>query len=382
MKLICTQENLNKGLSIVSHIANKNANLPILGNVLIKAENKTIKLSTTDLEMGINCIIRGKVKEEGNFTVQAKLLKDYTSLLPKEQVDIELEKQNLSLKCKNFKTKIKGISEEDFPLIPKIEKEDGALCKTEKLKKAIQQVIFAVDLSGTRPEMSGVLFKFDTQKKELILAATDSYRLAEKTITLEKSPQEDKKAIVPVKTLQELLRILTEDLEASEIEIYLSENQVLFSINGIEVISRLVDSEYPDYKQIIPIDFKTKVTLEVESIIKVVKSISLFCRQGINDIYFELKYLKKKAKEKNNLVSGEMMINAVSSQVGENTSRFPVEFLGEENNIIFNWRYLLDGLSNIDSQSVILEIVDKNSPGILRPKDKKDYIYIIMPIRQ
>ena len=244
MKISCTQENLNQGLFVVSHIASKNTALPILNNILIQAKEGAIALSSTNLEIGVSCVIRGKVESEGEFTIQSRLLADYISLLPKERVDLKTDdnSQVLEVVCKNNSTKIKGQPAVDFPLIPQIDHKNPYVLGSQDLRQAISQVIFAVSVSETRPEINGVLFNFNGDK--LILAATDSYRLAEKTVNLnKKSSSVPQKIIIPTRTLQELQRILgsfkdpASISEIEEVEIYLAENQILFVLGNIELIS-------------------------------------------------------------------------------------------------------------------------------------------------
>lgn len=367
MKLSCTQENLNKGLSIVSHIASKNISLPILNNVLLKTENGVLKLSTTNLEMGITCDIRSKIEKEGSFTVSAKLLHDYISLLPNERVDIELKNNELELNCKNSKTVIKGIAAAEFPLIPSVSSKDVCRIKTSGFRKALSGVAFAVAFDETRPEISGVYFNFE--KDKLIMVATDSYRLAEKAIEVEKPFTENKSVIVPIKTVQELIRILGEGDET--ITIYINENQILFTFNGVNLVSRIIEGQYPDYKQIIPKEFKTKVTINTQELIKTIKAVSLFCRSGVNDV--SLKFLPDKK---------EVNVSATNIQLGENITRIDGEVEGEENNIVFNYRYLIEGVQNINTEDSVLEINSSMNPGVLKPKDEDNYLYIIMPIKQ
>jgi len=364
MKISCTQENLNKGLNNVSHIASKNVSLPILNNVLIKAEKGTIKLITTNLEIGINCQIRGKVEKEGEITVQAKLLNDYVNSLPSERVDLEAKDNKLEIKCGKARTVIKASSTEEFPLIPKVEKKEDYEVNTSEIKKAITQVIFATASDESRPEISGVYLK--PAKEKIIIAATDSYRLAEKRVKNNKTSAGEA-VIIPTRTLQELNRILTEDIEG--VNFYINENQILFTFDGIELVSRLIEGQYPDYKQIIPSDHKTKLVLSTQKFIKIVKTTSLFCQPGINDVNLSVKEKK-------------LTVSASNSQLGENVSSLAAEIEGDDNEIVFNYRYLLDGLSSIDSEEVILELSDCNSPGLIKPKEDKDYLYIIMPIRQ
>ncbi len=375
MKISCTQENLNQGLMVVSHIANKNANLPILANALIKVEDKILTLSATNLEIGVTIQLRSKVEDGGEFTVDGRLLTNYISLLPKERIDIELEGDNLKIECQKQKTKIKGQPASDFPLIPKIKKEKPCIVNSRDFKEAILVVSFAVSTSETRPEISGVFMGFDNEN--LVLAATDSYRLAEKKLKLAEGNKEERKIIIPVKTLQELFRILgvfkdDESIEETgNIEIYLTENQIMFSYNGVDLISRLIEGQYPDYTQIIPTNFKTQIVANNLDLIKAVKTSSLFTKSGIYDVKLDFNGDNK-----------EIVITSSSAQTGENTSIVEADIIGESNSIVLNYHYLLDGLQNIGSEQAVIEINDGNSPCVLKPKGKDDYVYIIMPIKQ
>ena len=377
MKLSCTQENLNQGLMIVSHIVGKNNNLPILSNVLIKVENKILSFSTTNLEIGISTTIRGKVEEDGEFSVDAKLLASYISLLPKDRIDLELEGENLKISCQKQKTKIKGQGAGDFPLIPKINKEKPYILSAKDFKNGISEVVFAAATSEIRPEISGVYMEFVDQ--DLVLAATDSYRLAEKKIKVLENNRagENEKFIIPVKTLQEVSRILgifKDDnvLEESEnVEIYLNENQIMFSYNGVDLISRIIEGQYPDYKQIIPDGHKTQVKIDVNELMKAVKTSSLFTKSGIYDIKLEI-----------NSENKEIIITSSSSQAGENISSIEAEIIGDSNIIVLNYRYLLDGLQNLNSNKALVEVSDSNNPCVIKSEENQNYLYLIMPIKQ
>lgn len=386
MKISCTQQNLNQGLNIVSHIASKNTSLPILNNVLIKAEKGLLSLITTNLEIGIQCQVRGKIEKDGSYTVNSKLLNDYINLLGNQKVEIELKDDNLEITSEQQTTKIKGNNPEEYPLIPKIEKKNAYKCKINKLIEAFSQVLFAVSVSETRPEISGVYLSFN--EDVLTLATTDSYRLAEKQIKLVEKVKAEKDVIIPAKTAQELMRILSalstveaeEGKEASDlVEIYFEDNQVLFSFDNVELVSRIIEGQYPNYKQIIPANYKTRGVINISDFIKAVKTASLFSRTGIFDINLEFK-------------AGKVIVSSTNNQLGENKSKLSIAAHGEDNKVVINYRYLLDGLQNIDTTDVIYEMIDANNPCILRPaeslKDNKeaiaaqDYLYIIMPIKQ
>ena len=384
MKISCTQENLNHGLFVVSHLATKGASLPILNNVLVQVRDKTITFSTTNLEIAISCTVRGKIEEDGDFTIQSRLLADYVGLLPKEPIDLTApneakpgQDQILSVKCKNHTTKIKGQPAADFPLIPQVKKENPYAVEYEEFRKAVSQVIFAVSTSETRPEIGGVFFGFTDGV--LTLAATDSYRLAERSLPLQlKSAKREQKVIVPVQTLQELLRILgsfkdpSALADVSTIEIFLVENQILFSFAGIELVSRLIDGQYPDYQQIIPQRSNTQATLDVSDFVKAAKTTSLFARSGIYDVSVE--FLPKQK---------EVVISSTNTQLGESIARLGGEMSGDDGKMVLNYRYLLDGLQNSNADQVEVDLVDASNPCVIKPVGKDaNYLYIIMPIKQ
>lgn len=370
MNFECLQENFNKGLLIVGHLVGRNTTLPILNNILLRTKEGVLELISTNLEMGIKTKIRGKVEKEGSYTVPAQLLVNYINLLPNEILKIEKIESTLQIKGKKYETKIKGIEAEEFPLIPEIKEEKKFQIKNENLKEGIKKVLSSVKENEIRPEISGVLFDFQTKEKELILVGTDSYRLTEKKVIFKKN-EKDKKVIVPIKTLQELLRILELEQEERIIEINISENQILFRINETELISRLISGQYPDYKKIIPQEIKTKAITSRDDFVKIVKSVGLFSQTEINDIYLKI-----------NPQENKMMISSMSDRKGESTFQLEADLFGEENNIVFNWRYLLDGLNNIDSSEVVLEIVNKDNPALLKSLDDKSYLYLIMPIKE
>lgn len=383
MKILCTQENLSSGLFVTSHISFKSLNLPILNNILIQVEKNTIKFLATNLEIGVSCSIRGKIEKEGSYTVQGKLLSDYINLLPKEKIELELmeEKNNstsyLNIHCNNYLTKIKGISASEFPLIPKIERKNPYICNINNLRESISQVIFAVSLNEARPEISGVFMNFS--ENSLVFAATDSFRLAEKITILKSnnSSQQGQKIIIPTKTLQELQRILNsikDDMEVEtikNIEIYVSENQILFVVGNIEIVSRLIEGQYPDYKQIIPQKFSTSIEISTNELIQAIKASSLFSRSNIYDVILSF------SSEKN-----EVIIQASNTQVGENRSVITAKITGKNNEIVLNYKYLLDGLQNINSEEIVINIIDGSNPCIIKPKESAEYMYIIMPIKQ
>jgi len=379
MKLTCTQENLARGLNIVSHITTKNVNLPILNNVLLKIEDKGLKLSTTNLEIAINCLVRGKLEGEGEFTVPSKLFSDYVNLLPQEAVDVDLVDEDLNVKCGNYKTKIKGLPASEFPLIPQVTKNKKYICPIADFKRALAQVVFAVSPNESKPEFSGVFMEFNREAVDntLILAATDTYRLGESRVKLSKDSDKDNaSAIIPSRTMAEVLRILStfkDEVDSPEdIEIAFSESQVVFTYGNVELISRVIEGQYPDYTQIVPQNFKTSAEISKEELAKAIKTTSLFSKTGLFDVLLELDPAK-----------GKIIVRSTDLQTGENNVELDSKQEGDENSITLNYRYLLEGLNALSGTSVKLKLIDAANPCyISNAGDEQEYYYIIMPIKQ
>lgn len=368
MKFACIQENLNHSLHVVNQVKGSGATLPILENILIKVEKGVITLASTDLEIGITSVVRGKAQKDGEFTVPSHLFSSYIGFLPNKQVEVELVDNSLEITCDKNQTKINGQESSEFPVIPSVE--DGIKYSVSGglFKSALKSVLSAINPAEVRTEISGVLFCFNCpDKAKLTLVGTDSYRLAERKLAIENFGKADEqKIIIPFKTVQSLASIIEND---DEVEIFVNDNQILFVYQENEVSSRLIQGDYPDYKQIIPKDSETEIVCSANELIKAVKSAGLFSRSGINDI--NLKFISK---------DSQIVVSSVNDQVGENVSRVEAEITGKENEITFNHRYLLDGLQSINSSEVYLSVVDSTTPGVIRPVESSDQLYVVMPI--
>ncbi|HOZ53167.1 MAG TPA: DNA polymerase III subunit beta [bacterium] len=374
MKFITLKENLKQGLSIVAHLTSKNINLPILNNILIRAKKEGIELIATNLEISVNHFLRGKIESEGEITVDSKIINEYISLLPEDKIEIEMEKDELKISCQNYKTKIKTQEASDFPVLPKTTEENCYELNLNEFRDSLLEVSFAVSYNENRPELSGVLFSF--QNDLLTLVGTDSYRLSEKIIKFKSNNIiDEKKIIVPLKTVQELTRVLgnfkSEDQisDSQNIKICLTENQIFFSFGSTNLVSRIIIGNYPDYKQIIPKNEKTKIEINKSVFVKAIKAAGIFSKTGINDISIAFK-------------KGEITISSSSSQTGENKVSLEADVFGEEDEIFINFKYLLDGLNNIKSEQIILKIIDNNYPCIIIPREINNFLYLVMPIKQ
>lgn len=374
MRFVCTKENLSYALDLVSGIAGKHSSLPILMNILIQAETSGVRLITTNLEMATKASLRAKVDVAGSFTVPAKTLTDFVHLLPEEQVEIELKENELAIKCGNSATKIKGSLADEYPVLPEIEEQHSYVINAEKFKEALSQVVFASAKNEIRPELSGVYFGLFTERhRGLILAATDSYRLAEKKVVVEQG-EDESRAIVPSRTVCEIIRLISlakNKQTESQVRLWLSDNQIAVRYDDFETSSRLIEGKYPDYAQIIPEKFKTSASFPVGLMVNKIKAASLFTASGVNAVSFDL-----------NTGQGTISLSSTSTQTGEHSSEIETEVVGEENSTLLNHRYVLEGLQNLNSDEAEMRVNSSDTPCLFKAKSKDDYVYVVMPIRQ
>lgn len=370
MKFSCTQENLHKGLSVASHVTSKNVNLPILHNVHIDAKDEGITITATNLEIGIQVHIRGKVDEPGAVTVPAQVFANYISLVNSDQVDIQTEDNTLLVHAGNQNTKIRGESAEEFPLIPSVERTNAIEIPTIEFKKGLSQVLFAASKDSGREVLTGVYLSIEG--RSLTLAATNGHRLAEKTLTLPQEHSETITVVVPALSLSELVRVLPDTDE--HVSLYMRDNQILAVVGGVEfTISRLIDERFPDYKQVIPENFQTTVIVDRDKLVRGIKAASLFSKSGIHDINIHISQDDQ-----------AITLTTVNNQLGENVTKVDAEITGESNNSIFNYRYVLDGVSHISGEKVQIQLIDNVSPSVFTPHDSEGgkYLYTISPIQQ
>jgi DNA polymerase-3 subunit beta len=377
MIFACTQENLSQGLGLVGHIAGKNANLPILGNVLLKTDNGNLKLSTTNLEIAVSVLVRGRVEQPGEFTVPAKLLQDYISLLPAGKIELVVSEDTLEVKADGKVTKIKGMAASEFPLIPKLVKEEPYKLEAAALRGAIGQVSFAVSGSESRPELSGVACYFHgpAGQDRLVMAATDSYRLSERTVPLSNTGnQKEAKCIVPVRAINEVARILSaykDDVGTPELADWsITDSQFVLTFGNVELISRLIEGSFPDYRQIIPTQFRSVAQVHRQELLKAIKAASLFSRQGLFDVYLEI------------FSDGKVTISSADTGTGAHTTTIHAKEPTEPNKVTLNFKYVGDGLSVMPVDDVKVQMIDGMNPVVLVPADTEGFQYVVMPIRQ
>jgi DNA polymerase-3 subunit beta len=368
---------LNKALNTVGKVVNKNTTLPILNNVLLKTNKNGLQLSATNLEIAVNYWIGGKTEEEGEITVPTKLFANFISNLPNGNVEIKTREDMVNIKCNGYKINIKGVDAREYPLSPKIDAVPFLKIKSEIFKKALSQVIPAISVSESRMEITGVLLDFsDIKKNKIVLVSTDSYRLAERTLKVspENISQEAlevlgdlRSVIIPRNTVQELVRDLGEGDEV--LDIVISENQIVFTFGSANILSRLIEGRYPDYRQIVPEKFMASAIINVKDISNAVRISGFFSASSNNSVKFHLGSDNK------------VEISSEASEIGNNNAKIEAKITGKELEVVYNYKYLMDGLNSIIGDEVVLDANDENSPSVIKSSKDDNFIYIIMPIR-
>jgi DNA polymerase III subunit beta len=363
MEISVTQENLNKALSTIARVASGRSTLPILSNVLMQIEDNRLKISATNLDIAINKYIGAKIISQGSLTVPARLFQDFVANLPSGTISLKQEDNKLHVTTDNHNSTINGMSAEEFPVMPTIKDGESWTLPTTDLKKGLHQVAFAASSDEARPVLTGVYFSSD--KKQLLIAATDSYRLAEKKLTALKN---NVQLLLPVSAINDLQRILGDDPGTKEVVVSHDNQQARFVVGDTELIARLIDGKYPDYGQLIPTDFKTTATLNRNEVINIAKVSSLFARESAGSIVLSTR------KE------GSLEIRSVASQVGENKASAKAT-VSSDGEITLNARFLLDGLQAFDGEDITISFNEKLQPLLLSDPNDPSYIHIIMPLK-
>ncbi len=369
MKLSVMQENLARGLSVVSRAVSNRSTLPVLANVLLKTEDAGLKLTATNLEIGITYWVPGKIETDGSTTVPAKLLTDLVNSLPAgDRVDLELGAGDmLDLRCGRFQTHIKGIDADEFPAIGAAGERPTTRIAQNVLRRALAETAFAAASDEARPILTGVLAKFEGD--QLTLAAADNYRIAVKTIPiLDAVP--DTSVVIPARALNELARILADVDDPVEVVLAGGRNQILFHLDGIDLVSRLIDGQFPNYQQVVPQSHTTTAILDREELLRAVRPAALIAHESANIVKLQVS------------PDGDSGITvSANAEVGDHVGQVEAKVEGDGTTIAFNARYLADVLTNVTAEQFALELNGPLSPGVFKPVGDDQYIHVVMPVR-
>ncbi len=376
MRVSVLQENLHKGLSIVSRAIQARPTLPILTNVLLSTENARLQLSATNLELGITAWIGAQVESDGAITLPAGTLRELVSTLPPERVDMDLDVRTLTLRlrCGAKSANIKGMDATDFPLMPAFDATRAIAVPAMVFKEMIDQVVFAAAREDNRPILTGVLMRF--QGDTLTMAAADGYRLAVRTTELEFSVGDTAPApiIVPARTLAELSRIISEEDDEVLIGLPDGRGQVMFNLKSVLVVSQLIEGTFPDYQAIVPRTYETSVLAYTDDLLAACKSSEVFAKDSANTARILIE------PSGSNTVPGRVIVAGQSQEKGDAEAPLDASVEGRSVELAFNIRYLIDVLNVIREDQVVLETSGPTAPGVVRPAGRDDFIHVIMPM--
>jgi DNA polymerase-3 subunit beta len=377
MKVSVLQENLAHGLSIVSRAVSPRSTLPVLGNVLVATDEGRLRLSATNLELGITCWIGAKIEEEGSTTVPARTFTDLVSTLSDKQVDMTLNvrTQTLNLRCGASNTDLKCIDSQEFPPMPAADPDQGIQMNVTDIKEMIHQVVFAASSDEARPILTGVLVKVDDNK--VIMAAADGFRLSVRKAELSSSVAQAVKAVIPGRALSELARVAGDGDKTLTMILPPGRGQVIFRMQDAELVSQLIEGTFPDYEQIIPRRCETRAVLSTSAFLKACRQAEIFAREGSHIARLDI-------KPGGELKPGTVEITGQSEETGFNENVVDASIEGPALLIAFNVRFLREVLDVVKTPNVALETTTDTSPGVVRPvgpaNSEDEFLHVIMPM--
>lgn len=374
MKATILQENLARGLGIVSRAVSPRSTLPVLANVMISTDEGRLRLSATNLEMGITCWITARIEDEGSTTVPARTFVDLVNTLPGDQVALNLDgaTQTLNVRSGTSTNDIKGIDAQEFPPLPVPDMEGAVQLNVVEFKEMIRQVAFSASTDEARPVLMGVLVVVEND--QITMAAADGFRLSVRTATLSAAAPEPLNIIIPARALNELARIASDGDEVISMAVPKGRGQVIFRVKDVELVSQLIDGTFPDYQQIIPRSYKSRTLVSTASLLKACKQAEIFAREGTNVARLDIK------PAKGEMEPSEVEISATSEETGKNETIIEATVDGSGVLIAFNVKYLREALEIIKTPNVALETSAANAPGVVRPVGGDDFLHVIMPM--
>ncbi len=374
MKVIVLQENLARGLSIVSRAVSPRSTLPVLSNILIASDEGRLRLSATNLELGITCWIPARIDQEGSTTVPSRTLSDLINTLPADQVQLTLDAQTQSLHVQGGTSNndIKCIDAQEFPPLPVPDMDGAVQVNVADFKEMIQQVTFAASTDEARPVLMGVLVT--VEKDQITMAAADGFRLAVRKATLSNAMPSPISAIIPARALNELARVAGDGEESIYMVMPKGRGQVLFRVKDVEVVSQLIDGTFPDYHQIIPRNYKSRTLVSTNAMLKACKQAEIFAREGSNVARLDIK------PAQSDMQPSEVEISATSEETGKNETIVEATVDGGGMLIAFNVKFLREALEAVKTPNVAMETSGPNAPGVIRPVGNDEYIQVIMPM--
>ncbi len=373
MRVSCLQENLAKGVAIVGRAVASRSTLPVLENIYVGTDDGRLKLAATNLEIGITCWIGAQVEEEGEISVPARVVTDLVNSSPPERIDMALDvrTQTLQIHCAQFQAQLKGIDASDFPIIPTAEQDKAIHVVPDTLREMISQVTFAAATDETRPILTGVLTEFEGAN--LTMASADGFRISVRKASLPEEVPESLRVIIPARALQEVARIMGDQEDPVEVLVTQKRNQVLFHMQNIDLVSQLIEGNFPDYRQILPSSHVTRTVVDTGEFLRAIRRARIFARDAANMVRLQISGESAEGPARVRIV-------AEAAELGDNVEEIGASVEGGDIEIAFNVRYLIDVLGVLNSAQTIIETTDATSRGVIRPASNDDFTHVIMPM--
>lgn len=369
MKALCTQENLRVALSALERVAGKQSSLPILSNILIETEKGQLKLSATNLEIGVVVYVVAKIEADGGLTVPARLLSTFVQNLASDKIiELSEDRGHLLLKSEKQKAKLKGLEKKEFPLIPHFDRKYTLSFPAAAFRKAVESILFCVSTNETRIELTGVYVAFEANR--VVLAATDSFRLGETHLEMsvgEAQLPEGQSVIIPTQTVQEILRVLQDE---ESLWLAIEDNQLFFKVGGVRIVSRLISAKFPDYQQIIPKSFQATFSLKREEFLRALKFSHSFSVYGSGEVALLFSNETK-----------ELTLLTHSAEVGENSTTLPFTGTGSLTDpMIFHPRLLVESVAALSGEEIDFSCNTPTTPALIKSVANPETQYLIMPV--
>lgn len=372
MKVSCLQENLARGLQIAGRAVSTRGSLPILGNVLLRTESGRLKLTATNLEVGINVWVPAKVDDEGSITVPAKLFTDFVNSLPPGPAELSLNvrTKTVHLRSGPYEANFKGMDAEEFPIIPAAPEKPTTRLTRSTLRRMIGEVAFVATTDDSRPVLTGVLTTFDADTVTMV--AADPYRLSVRTAPLMQRVESKVEAIIPARSLQEVQRIIDDSEDPVDIFVTPNGSQIIFHTDEADLVSRVIEGQFPNYRQVIPSGkAATRIVVQREELLQATRLASLFARDSANMLRFQV----------DAAAQPPLVISANAAEVGDNTAKVDATVEGQNTTIAFNSKFIADALGSLTASEVSLELGGPLAPGVVRIVGDDSYLHVVMPLR-
>jgi DNA polymerase-3 subunit beta len=375
MHVTCHQSDLARGLATVGRAVATRSTMPVLANILMATDDSRLRLSATNLEIGITCWVPATVATPGEITVPARLLGEFVASLPQCPVEMVLDPrgQTLDVSADRYQAQIKGIDAADFPVLPTVEQGARFSMSAHGLRQAIAQVTVSAATDESRPILTGVLTHFDPDSGRMLMAAADGFRLSVRETDLQVPLDAPIGVIIPARALIELSRVCAEDETHVEVAITDTLSQILFRLTDVELVSQLIDGTFPDYEKIVPSTHSTRAVVNTRALHNAVRIASFFARDAANVVRLELQPAEDPA-------ASVIVVTAQAAEVGANHSEIEATIEGAPVEVAFNAKYLLDLLNVVGTDQVVMDLLTTSSPGTFRPAGDTDFTHVIMPM--